>query len=185
MEGIAIDSLCGEVLLIIFEYLGTNDLKIATLVCKSWNDIIGNHVSTMRNLPLVFDETNKDKEIPELIRKYHTIKLNGLKLDNDNLVENIVSHLTYVKCFEMDSIWLKTRQFIKIFNSLKICSKLTMKGVKLFINENSRTYVYSIGGSCVKTMEQIPLNILPDEFITILSNLGFFVDLSGVIGRII
>ncbi|CRK90679.1 CLUMA_CG004380, isoform D [Clunio marinus] len=94
MEGKTIDSLCEDELLNVFEYLGTKDLKTSTLVCKRWNDIIGNHVSTMRNLPLVFDETNKEKEIPELIRKYHTIKLKRFELD-DNLFENVVKHLTY------------------------------------------------------------------------------------------
>ncbi|CRK90672.1 CLUMA_CG004373, isoform A [Clunio marinus] len=150
MEAITMNVLCEDVMLIIFEYLGTNDLKTSTLVCKRWNNIIGNYASTMRKFPLVLSETNfMEKEISKLNRKYYKIKLYWFDPD-DEFVENIAKHLSHIQCFEMDCLTLSVNQFIKIFNSLKMCKSLMLCSVFLTNSDNKYEAIITSGSAkCV------------------------------------
>ncbi|CRL05094.1 CLUMA_CG018663, isoform A [Clunio marinus] len=130
MEESRINVLGDDEMLSIFEYLSSETLKIATLVCKRWNEIIGTHASTMRKFPLVIDSKNKMEQVCnaefKLTRSYHSIILDNIPIDKA-FVEKLTKYCSNTQHFVMKRFFLTGHQFILILNSLQLCQILDIR----------------------------------------------------------
>lgn len=84
-----INSLPEEMLLHVFSYLRTDDLKKSLLVNSRWNQLISQSSNLMNHLPLVVDNDDISLIASSLTRKYRRVKL----VDNRSWHQSDLEHL--------------------------------------------------------------------------------------------
>lgn len=120
-EEASIEMLFDEVLLEVFRYLSSDDLKNATLVCKRWDNLIGETTALMKKFKLVWSMDNLDT-LPENFystRKYQQLwvsAMDGKKVDK------------FITRFNMSVIKMLVVEKVTFGEELltKICAHLPM-----------------------------------------------------------
>lgn len=115
-----------------------------------WDEIIATSTTTMRKLPLIFrsDWELKEKEISNLCRKFHTIVLDSITVNNSKLSKVISKVGTHARILEINQVLVAHESFGKILSSSKNLEKIIIKDGR--IEKSAIKNINSTGLSSLK-----------------------------------
>lgn len=140
-EATCIHDLPNEMLLEIFEKMGSRTLKKALLVNRNWNRIISQSPSTMCNLQLIVSDENlgDGQDLMKLTRRYDSVTLEEVYACNTDVLTAFKSIGKSVTKLNLNDCIFFERDFIKLCRCFPNLESLEIRWCSLGLSPVRRT----------------------------------------------